>query len=406
MGDFLRFAILGLGAGAVYGLAALGIVLVYRGSGVVNFAQGAIGMVGAFVVYNARESGTATFVALAEALAVGAAIGMVIHLLVMRPLRHAPAISRPIATLGVFTILLGFGQSRWGDVSSIVAKVLPTDAVTLWGDVTIGADRLVLFGIGIALTALLAVLYRVTSFGLATSAVAENRRATAAQGISPDLVATANWGLGGALGVLAAVLIVNLTGLDVLGLALLLVPALAAALVGGFRSFPLTFAGGLLIGILESEVAYAQIRWDVTLSGWARSVPFLVIVIVLVARGRALPLRGEGVERPPEVGTGMVRPAVLVPTAAVVCALAAFGLSTTLVDALTTTFALGVILLSLVVVTGYTGQLSLAEVSLAGMGAWIAARSGVNTCRTPHLTHYHHQRRFQQPAFVKVLQKR
>src|SRR6185503_20249148 len=103
-------------------------------------------------------------------------------------------------------------------------------------------------------------------------------------GISPDLIATVNWALGGALAVTAAVLIVNITGLQVLELTLLVVPALAAALVGGFRSFPLTLVGGLGIGILESEVAYFQVEVGASslLRGAADSVPFLVIIVVLV----------------------------------------------------------------------------------------------------------------------------
>ncbi|MCZ7531584.1 MAG: ATP-binding cassette domain-containing protein [Acidimicrobiia bacterium] len=378
MTEFLRFAILGLGAGAVYGLAALGIVLTYRGSGVVNFAQGAVGMVCAFVFYNARDSGTATWIAWAEALALGALIGALTHVLIMRPLRRAPALSRLIATLGLLTVLFGFGQSRWGDLPKIVTKLVPADGVTLWSDVSIGRDRLIILGIGVALTIVLTAVYRWTTFGLATQAVAENRRATSAQGISPDVVATANWALGGVLAALAAILIVNLSGLDVASLTLLVVPALAAALVGSFRSFGLTLAGGLLIGILESEVAYTQIRFDVTLDGWSRSIPFLVIVIVLVVRGRALPLRGEGVEKPPEIGTGRIRPEILLPVVAVAAAIIAFFLSTTLVEAVTTTLALGIIILSLVVVTGYTGQLSLAQFALAGMGAWMGARAIAN----------------------------
>jgi ABC-type branched-subunit amino acid transport system ATPase component/branched-subunit amino acid ABC-type transport system permease component len=376
--EFLKFAILGLGAGAIYGLAALGVVLVYRGSGVLNFAQGAMGMIGAFTFYNARADGRGPVVSWLLALGLAAALGALTHLAIMRPLRHAPDISRLIATLGILTVLLGVGESRWGTAARIVSKLLPTDAVTFWDDVTIGRDRLALLGIGVALTALLTVVYRFTRFGLATSAVAENQRASAAQGISPDRVATVNWALGSMLGTLAAILIVNITGLNVINLTLLVVPAFAAALVGGFRSFPLTLLGGLVIGVLESEVAWAQVQWDVVLTGWTRSVPFVVIVVVLVLRGRALPLRGEALEQPPEVGTGRVRPLVVVPLLVGAAVLIGAVLSTTLVEALTTTLAMGVVLLSLVVVTGYTGQLSLAQFSLAGMGAWIAARSIVN----------------------------
>jgi len=373
---WVRFAVLGLGAGAVYALAAQGIVLVYRGSGVLNFAHGAIGMVGAFVFYNQRDAGTPTWLAWLMALGLGAAIGAAFHLGVMRPMRRAPALARLIATLGLLTVLLGFAEARWGETPKLVQKLLPSfDTVTFWADVSLGKDRLIILVIGAVLTTVLMIVYRFTRFGLATSAVAENRQTTAAQGISPDVVASINWALGGMLAVLAGILIVNITSLKVFDLTLLVVPALAAALVGGFRSFPITFCGGLLIGILESEVAYLQVRLgpSVTLSGLARSVPFVVIIVVLVVRGRALPLRGEASERPPEVGTGRIRPRLVVPVGLVV--LGSLGLlSTQLVDAFTTTCAIAIVLLSLVVVTGYAGQLSLAQFALAGMGAWIAAR--------------------------------
>ncbi len=378
--DILRFAILGLGAGAVYAVTALGVVLVYRGSGVVNFAHGAIGMVGAFIFYNQRESGTSTPVAWVLALGFAALIGAAIHLLVMRPLRRAPGISRLVATLGIFAILFAWAHQRYGETPRIVAKLLPVEGVVeVLPDITIGEDRVILLAIGVALTIVLTLVYRFTRFGLATSAVAENRRATSALGISPDIVATVNWALGSMLAVLAAVLVVNIAGLSVIGLTLLIVPALAAALVGGFRSFPLTLLGGLLIGVLQSEIAWLQTYLTqqaghiVTLDGWAESVPFLVIIVVLVVLGRSLPLRGDASERPPEVGAGRIRPVVLVPVVVVGVLLVSFVFSTTVVEAVTTSAAFGIVVLSLVVVTGFTGQLSLAQFALAGIGGWIAA---------------------------------
>jgi sulfate-transporting ATPase len=373
--EVLRFAVLGLGAGACYGLAAQGIVLVYRGSGVVNFANGAVGMVCAFFFYNSRESGTPTWLAFLLALLLGAAIGVGVHLAIMRPLRRAPALSRLIATLGLFTALYAFAVNRYGFNIRIVTKLIEPRPVEVLPDISIGRDRLVLLLVGVVLTIVLTLVYHRTRFGHATTAVAESRRATAAQGISPDRVAAVNWAVGSALGALAAILIVNLSGLQVVTLTLLIVPALAAALVGSFRSFWLTLFGGLLIGIMQSEIAYLQVKLpDTDLAGWGASVPFLVIIIVLVVRGRALPLRGDATERPPEVGSGRVRWALVVPAVAGVLALVLFVATGDVVSSVTTTSAVAVIALSLVVVTGYAGQLSLAQYALAGMGAWIAAK--------------------------------
>ena len=316
--DVVRFALLGVGAGSVYALMALGLVLVYRGSGVLNFAQGAMGMIGAFTFYVWRDDGMPSILAFALSVALGVAIGVATHFLIMRPLRRAPAISRLIATLALLTVLLALGLELWGDTPRIVSHILPIDTVTVLPNLEIGVDRLILFGVALTLTAALTYFYRHTRFGLATSAVAENRRVPSMLGISPDFVAAANWGLGSGLAVVAAILIVNVSGLNVTNLALLVVPGMAAALVGSFRSFWLTLAGGLLIGVLESEVAFLQTKVSdpAALQGWGRAVPFLVIIVVLMVRGRALPLRSEAAERPPEVGTGRVRPAIALPLAA------------------------------------------------------------------------------------------
>ncbi|MEX2269239.1 MAG: ATP-binding cassette domain-containing protein [Acidimicrobiia bacterium] len=377
--DILKFAILGLGAGAVYGVTGLGVVLVYRGSGVVNFAHGAIGMVCAFVFYKSRQGGTDTLMCWVYALGVAAAFGAAMHLVVMRTLRQASALTRLIATLAVFTILYAWKHDEEGEIARIVPKLLSVRAVEVLPDITIGVDRLILLGFGVVVTVVLTIMFRATKFGLATTAVAESRRITAAQGISPDVVATINWVLGSLLAATGAIFIVNIAGLQLNTLTLLIVPGLAAALVGSFRSLALTLAGGLLIGILQSEILWLQSYLTeqrgevVTLSGWADTVPFLVIIAVLIVRGRALPLRGESVDRPPAVGTGRV-PAVVVGGGVVLTALlVSFAFSTTLVEAVTTSAAIGVILLSFVVVTGFGGQLSLAQMALAGMGGWICA---------------------------------
>jgi ABC-type branched-subunit amino acid transport system ATPase component/branched-subunit amino acid ABC-type transport system permease component len=369
------FAVLGLGAGAAYGLIAEGIVLIYRGSGVVNFAQGAIGMIGAYIVYLSHEHGLQTPLALVLGIGAGALIGTATHLVVMRPLRHAPAISRLVATIGIFTICLALGQQLWGIGPRIITPLLPTNSLTLPTDIVVGEDRLLILAAAVFVTVALTFIYRKTKFGLSTSAVAESRRTTSALGISPDRVAAINWAAGGALAVAGSVLIVNITGLQVYELTLLVVPALAAALVGGFRSFPLTLLGGLLIGILESEVSYVQVNvWSSgLLQGAADAVPFVVIVGVLVVRGQSLPVRGDVIEKPPELGTGILRPSWVALTTVVGLILVAFA-SSDWVDAITTTVAVGIILLSLVVVTGFTGQLSLAQFAFAGIGAWIATR--------------------------------
>ncbi|MGY1503480.1 ABC transporter permease subunit [Streptomyces sp. QTS52] len=373
MDDILRFALLGLGLGALYTLTAHGIVLVYRGSGVLNFAHGAIGMAGAYVQWElAVQHGVPYWPAVVCGVLASALLGVLTHLLVLRPLRRASTLARLVGTLAVFIVLTAIAVKRYGDSLQLVPGKLPTKLLTIAG-ATVTEDRVWLLAIAVAVTALLHLLYKHTLFGLGTTAVAENEGAAASLGWSPDLIATGNWALGSALAGLTGILIVPVIGLSVTGLTTLLLSALAAALVGRFSSFPVTLAGGLVIGVVQSELT----RFGSDVTGLASSVPFLFIALVLVARGRALPLRGTFLDRLPALGSGRVRPAPL--ALAVAVGLLLVSLSTPLwADAITTTLVMALIILSIVVVTGYAGQVSLAAYALAGTGAFIAGHAAAD----------------------------
>ena len=239
-------------------------------------------------------------------------------------------------------------------------------------------DRIWLLGIAVVLSTVLWAVYKFTRFGLATRAVAENQEAAASLGRSPELIATVNWAAGAGLAGLAGILVVPIIGLSVNQVLLLLVPALAAALVGGFTSFPLTLMGGVLIGVIEAELT-SNADWIPDLlkqPGWSKSVPFIVIIAVLVFRGRALPIRGTVLDRMPRLGTGRIRFPVIVVVLAfmwvelnhLVTVFGYAGFHVNWVNSVTTTMVVATISLSLIVVTGYTGQLSLAQYALAGMG--------------------------------------
>ncbi|MDQ1023347.1 ABC-type branched-subunit amino acid transport system ATPase component/branched-subunit amino acid ABC-type transport system permease component [Streptomyces umbrinus] len=373
MDDILRFALLGLGLGALYALTAHGIVLVYRGSGVLNFAHGAIGMAGAYVQWElAVNHGVPYWPAVACGVLGSTVLGVLTHLLVIRPLRRASSLARLVGTLAVFIVLTAVAVKRYGDSVQLVPAKLPSGLVEIAG-ATVSEDRIWLLGIAVVVTAALHALYKRTLFGLGTTAVAENQGVAASLGWSADLIAAANWGLGSALAGLTGILIVPVIGLSVTGLTTLLLSALAAALVGRFSSFPVTLAGGLVIGVVQSELT----RFGSDVTGLAASVPFLVIALMLVARGRALPLRGTFLERLPALGSGRVRPVPL--ALAVVTGLLLIGLSSPLwADAITNTLVLSLIILSIIVVTGYAGQVSLAAYALAGTGAFIAGHAAAD----------------------------
>ena len=370
MNQVLQFAILGLGIGAVYALLGNGLVLIYRGSGILNFAQGAYAMVGAYLFYELHDVHRQAFAPsfATAAVAVGL-VGALTHLLVMRPLRQASPLARLIATLGILAVLQGAATIRYGANLIEVPSSLP-QGVIHWGSIAFSEDRLYLLGIAAALTMALWAVTRFTTLGLVPSAVAENQRAAAALGWSPDLVATATWTLGAVLAAVAGILVVPLSGLAVSSLTLVVVAAMAAALVSGFSSFPVTLAAGVVIGIVQSEMArYVQ------QPGWADAFPFLAIMAVLIVRGKTLPVRSHMLERLPGLGTGVVRARVIVPLSLALGAAMLTFLPQNLTIAINVQLTVAVILLSVIVVTGYTGQLSLAQFTLAGIGAYVAGRS-------------------------------
>ncbi|WP_375476557.1 ATP-binding cassette domain-containing protein [uncultured Jatrophihabitans sp.] len=367
--EFLRYALLGIGTGAVYALLAQGVVLVYRGSGLLNFAQGAMAMVGAYAYYEiAGKHGGSPYLGLVVALVVCAALGAAIHLVVLRPMRRSSSLSRVIATLGIVSVLQSSAFLVFGHDPLQVPNLLPSRPVHITDSLVIGENYIWIFAIGAVLTALMWSVYRHTAFGRATTAVAENEISAAALGHSPDVIASVNWAVGSALAGLAGVLIAPIIFLEPTSLVLLVIPAMTAALVGQFSSFPVTFGVALLLGIASSEI-----QRYVSQPGWANAAPFIVVVLLLAARGSSLPLRSFVLDRLPAAGSGRVRPVPLLVGVVAVMWLLAIS-SPDWAVAATTTAAVAIIALSIVVITGYTGQLSLAQSIIAGVAALVAAK--------------------------------
>jgi sulfate-transporting ATPase len=376
----LRFVLLGIATGSLTALVALGIVLVHRTSGVLNFSAGALGGIGAFVCYDLRQGGTPTWLALTVGLLVGIGLGLVIYA-VIASLRNASQLAKLIATLGLFSAGEAFMILRWGssDLQQQPTSMLPSRIVTLWGDMTIGLDRLLLIGIALVCALILKVIYSRTMFGLATSAVAENRRVAASAGWSPNRIELVNFAVAGALSALAAILLAPIVTLNAAIFAIAVIPALAAALVGRFSSFGITVTAALVIGVIQSEIALFQpdiaSRLGVSagsLTGLAEAVPLVIILGYLVVTGKSRLQRGETMARLPLPGGGRVSLLPLIAGIAVGIALLAGVHSWG--DALITTFAFCIIVASVVVIAGYAGQLSLCQFALAGVGAWMAAR--------------------------------
>ena len=207
MSQVFQFAVIGLGAGSLYAIAAIGLVLVFRGSRVVNFAQGAMGMMAAYVFYELHQNWHLSVVlAIPAGLLVSGALGAAFYYFEIRQLKDASNLIKIVATLALFVIAQEVINLVFGAQPRTVNSSLPTNSVTILG-ASIGEDRLWIFGIVIVLTVVLWAIYKYTTFGLATTAVAENPTAAATLAISPDVVAAANWFIGAALGGLAAILV-------------------------------------------------------------------------------------------------------------------------------------------------------------------------------------------------------
>jgi sulfate-transporting ATPase len=379
--SFLQFLIIGLGAGATYALFAQGAVLIYRGSGLVNFAQGAIGTLAAYVAFvdlqGDREWGTLPAI-LVAVLAAGA-VSLAFQALVLRALRRAAPIVRVIATIGLLGLLQAVVLKRYGAANQPVDSYLPNEVFD-WGGITVQEEKLYLIGITVLVTFGLWAWTRYTRVGLAINASAQNERAVRTLGWSPDRLAALTWTMGGMLGGMAAVLAAPLTGLSAVTFTIVVtVAGLGAALLGGFHSFPLTLLGGLIIGVGESMATlYGS---DVTdflgqdlITGLNRLPAFLVIFLVVVVRGRGLPLRSHVAERLPKLGTGQISMRAVLLGSAVVFALLFGVMDESWAQATYISGATAVMILSIVVLTGYAGQISLAQWAFAGIGALIAGR--------------------------------
>ncbi|MCU1591359.1 MAG: transporter related protein [Frankiales bacterium] len=383
--ETLQFVVIGVSTGALIALVALSIVLVQRASGVINFSAAAFGGIGACAFYSLRDGrGWPTALALIASLVLGAALGVLTHVAI-RFMGRASILAKLIATLGLMSAAVGFLVVVYGEHLNAPHPILPTNRIHLTGQIQVNVQNLIIIGITFALASVLWFIYSKTLFGLATSAVSENRRVAAASGWSPTVNELVNFAAAGVLSTFAAILIAPTVTLQAQTLALLVIPALAAALLGRFTSFPLTIAGAVFIGVGQSLLALYQtdiahgIHVDpLSLSGLPNVLPLLLIVGVLVLRGSARLRRGETQYKLQLAGDGRINRPLLA-----LGLLVGLGLvvtvSDTWNDAVTTTMAGGILLLSIVVVTGYAGQLSLAQYSLAGFGSWAAARMVVDT---------------------------
>jgi ABC-type branched-subunit amino acid transport system permease subunit/ABC-type branched-subunit amino acid transport system ATPase component len=364
--------LIGLGIGGVYAISALGIVTINRGTGVLNLSHGVMATWGAYLYVSfAVNRGWPQPAAMAAVLALSGAAGAVVYLVLIRPIRHRTPLTKMVMTLGVQGLLIALLERTFNTTTQVsVPSWLPDGGVRIFG-ASVGEDRLILLGLALLLTVVLEVWSSRARLPLATRALCDNERAAMALGASPNVLGAINWVLGAALAGGAGALLVPIVGLGETNVSSVLVPALAAALLGRFISFPAALAGGLILGVGQSVVT-----WYITTPGWGNVVPLVVIVVALTFQRRQEGNRISA-QAAPQVGTGRFP---LIPS---VVALAGVVLVLSLMhgtwlDAMITSLCYAVLGLSVVVLLGFAYQMSLAQMALAGVGALVAAQLAIH----------------------------
>lgn len=281
----------GVFVGLVYGLIAVGLVVAYRGSRVINFAYGETGMLAAFAFTELRFGSAAVsasvtdhglWIALPTGIAVGAALGALTEFAVVRPLRNAPRIMPLVGTLAAGSLLLTFAVRRWSTTVHYAEPLAEGDGIRVLG-LQVQPEQ---FLIGIVAAAALVglwALYRFTAFGLRLRATAQDPYAAGLVGVDVNLTSMATWALAGALAGISAILIAPLVAFDVLFMTTLAIRGLAAALVGGVTSIWGAFVAGIFIGVAEAVVAFKS-----PVSGITDVIIVVVVLVLLVMRPAGL----------------------------------------------------------------------------------------------------------------------
>ena len=386
----LYFGFLGVGTGALYAAFSLSVIISYRGSGVLNFAVGAMAMIPAMTFAELRTSGDLVLpvvgfpnrfafgdppgavLAAVIALAVGLVVAVVVYLLIVRPLRRAPALNMLVATVGLTLVLQAIAVKGFGNRTIRADGVLSRDVVTFFGR-PYPVDRLWVLGAVVVLAVAVAMTYRHTRFGLATRAAFLNEKGSILLGLNPARLGIYNWLfaalLAGSVGVLGA----SLGGVNPFNYSVLVVPALGAALAARLRSIPVAVAVAVAIGCFEAIAIHLVAQRQVPrffLGGISSLVPFVAIVAALWLVGKALPNRAAILDRAHvRMCRDGIRPVLWVPVIGVGAASVLSDDPTVRFAAMQTLFVV-TLLLSIVVLTGMLGQVSLAQLSFAGVAAF------------------------------------
>jgi ABC-type branched-subunit amino acid transport system ATPase component/ABC-type branched-subunit amino acid transport system permease subunit len=316
-------------------------------------------------------------VALVLSLLLVGLFGLAVHVLIFRPLRSAPPLAKVVASVGLMSTLVALMALRFGTNPRSVRPIFPAEKMSFGAEISVPRDRLYLAAAAILIGAALWAYFRFTRPGLATRAAAESERNAALRGWSPDLLAGSTWVIASVVSTLLVILTLPIVPLSQTAHTLMIAPALACALVGRLTSISATVTAAMSLGALQSVLSYESSRswWP----SWAQTgindaLPFLVLIVVLFLLGQKLPTRATLQPDPlPRVVIPRNRPQVIVPLIVVAIAMVCvtqggwrFGVITSLI--------MMIAAMSVVLLTGLTGQISLAQAGLAGLAGFALSK--------------------------------
>ncbi|WP_041082477.1 branched-chain amino acid ABC transporter permease [Thermotoga profunda] len=282
---FLNRLILGLSTGAFYSLTALGIVVIYKITNVMNFAFGNMAMFMAYVAYTFLAFGIGPVAALFLVLPLAAIFGFVVERYTLRPVRHLSHSSMLIITLGILMILEGLSTQVWGTQYKAFPELIsgrPFILRILSTPLVIRKQDLLVFGILGSVSILIGLLMKYTKVGIAIKAVSEDERTSQLMGINPGKVFSWSWMIGTMMGTTVAILGAPKTYISPTMMLFYQIQGFTAAVLGGFDSFVGAVVGGLVLGVVENLIGgYISNELKTTFS-------LILIVIILLIKPQGL----------------------------------------------------------------------------------------------------------------------
>jgi branched-chain amino acid transport system permease protein len=271
----LPFLISGLGLGAVYALSGVGLAVLFKASGTINFAFGALGAVSAHLMWSLVRFGLPESVALACGVGVAAAIAFLYGLLIAPLMKEHDAVVRSVATLGLTLVLLGAMGIIWGEVPRRLSLSISSLSLELFG-ARIDGTRIAALLFTLVSVLGIGLLLKKSRLGLSMRSVASNRGLSEILGISIRRVDAVAWLLSGSFAGFSGIFLANMVRLQPTYLSFLVIPAIAATIVGGLSSLPKSAVAGLVIGVVEATLTASP-----AMAPYRSVAPYLIALVVI-----------------------------------------------------------------------------------------------------------------------------